>query len=214
MALQQSGHRAFSTLAIVDDTDVAGMIARLDAIIAQATPQQVIDGKNWYAEMHATLQHDSALTGIPVFILAHVFSALSANTNIAANVRAYRTMLEAFNASKPMPRTATLYGASDEKAWRILFLQDAALIGNGEKTRAFAMNLQELEQFEGGEPAVTVDTVMYQAATGRLLGKTIKIADNRYKRLRMAIQTVAQRYNLRGYECQAILWVAFRNAAW
>lgn len=198
----------FTSLPRANEYDIDAVTARLEAVASAATVAESVDGLEWYARYNARLVSDSAITGVPVAQLAACFSALSPQTPLPRNERAYGEHLTAYVTGQVRPRTETLYIASDKKARAILDWQDASIIGNGPKTQAFARNLQ-LEAFtEGGEPIVTIDSITFQAATGRV---PFRVNTTPYRVISNAIAALARRYGTLPYQLQALLWVTYRN---
>lgn len=193
----------FNHLPACKPTDYYAVLQRLDTIWQAATRQQLYDGLTWYADRHSFLQGVAELTGIPVILLAHACSALSPRTRWGLNERALLDHVGAFMGDGHCPRTSTLYGANDTKAWRILHTGDVTHIGKGLKTINFAENLQE-------KAGVTVDTVYHQAATGMIPGN---ISEKVYALLVRATEELARKYGVLPYQFQAVVWVTYRNNA-
>lgn len=204
----------FSSLPVVADTDIDGMVSRLEAIFLSGTPQLVAGGARWYADRHQELQNLSLITGIDVETLAYVASALSPQTEWRHNLTAlYQTLDGWCNHDEAPVRSATLYAANDAKAYAMLgVVGDAELrriLGKGPKTHAFARNLQEKETLANGELAVTVDTVTFQAATGFVPSGWVR--GKRYQRVAAALSFLARKYGLPVYVLQAVIWTIYRN---
>lgn len=212
----------FNSLPTCDDTDIAAMVARIDAIFSAGTPELVAAGTRWYAERHQELRDISLMTGVPVEVLAYVASALSPQTRWAANRTALFQTLDGYlNNDREPVRSATLYAANDAKAYNMLeawwngatIETIAALIGKGLKTTCFAPNLMEKETIQYGKHkgklAGTVDSISYQAATGWVPVK--KIAGGRYWRVLEAFRIVAHKYGLPVYVLQAVVWCIYRG---
>jgi hypothetical protein len=212
-------YTTYSHLPTAADTDLDAMVQRLETIFLSGTPELVAAGSQWYATRHQDLQDLSLLTAIPVEVLAYVTSALSPQTNWRDNWHAVMQTLNGWVREDKAPvRSATLYGANDAKAWRILQAWDDGLsmgtirdiLGKGPKTHAFARNLTECATLANGDVAVTIDSISYQAATG-VVPKNVR--GRRYRRVGRAFAFLARKYGLPLYIFQAIVWTVFRQTS-
>jgi hypothetical protein len=211
-------YTTYSHLPTASDENIDDMVNRLETIFLSGTPELVAAGSQWYATRHQDLQDLSLLTAIPVDVLAYVTSALSPRTNWRDNWHAVMQTLHGWvHEDKAPVRSATLYGANDAKAFRILQAWDDGLsmgtireiLGKGPKTHAFARNLTECATLADGDVAITIDSISYQAATG--IVPSSGICGGRYHRVGRAFAFLARKYGLPLYVFQAILWTIFRQ---
>lgn len=219
MRAPHAGYTTFANLDIVtDETDYAGVVARLESILEHTTLGQTHDGAAWYAERHQQLSVLAAVVGLPVELVAYATSALSAQTSWSRNYAAIVEHIGAYqDGQTDTPHTqgfGTLFHANDIKAWNILHAstveQGYTLLGKGEKTLAFGPNLLERDTLPNGLPAVTVDSIMYQAAYGRVASK---ITGRAYATVRRACLFLARKYGYTWFQVQAIVWVVWRGTA-
>lgn len=215
-------YNAFPMLAVVDDTDIAGMVSRLETIFLSGTPALVAAGTQWYADRTRECNDLANLAGLPVDVVAYVVSALSPQTQWGLNYSAAMSMIAAWSRGEDKPRTATLYAANDTKAWRMLnecaYIVDEGkrnarlreILGKGPKTHAFARNLQGIGQLAvTGALAVTVDSITYQAAAGTVFPRGIR--GKRYARVAGALDFLARKYGVPAYVFQAVVWTVYRG---
>ena len=175
-----------------------------------ATQDQKLAGLNWYesAQDHAKLLSDTF--DIDRYISAQVISALSPNN------KWQRNKIDAFNVCRAWKDgvgadsvKVCTYSANKQKAFDILDgkvkIEDTA-----PKTHAFGMNIGYLSADH-----VTIDKWHIRACLCSPMdqSKVIEtITDKHYQRIEKLTVELAKEYNLKGYEFQAILWIAVREA--
>lgn len=219
MGAQHVGYTQFAELASVDATDYNGVVTRLETILNAATPAQFHDGAAWYAQRHNELTVLARVVNLPVEIVAYACSALSSQTAWARNYAAICEHIGAYqDGQTETPHTqgfGTLFHSNDVKAWAILHAPNVEtayrLLGHGLKTLAFGPNLLEQTALPNGLPAVTIDSIMYQAATGTVLSRGIPA--KAYKNISQAVQFLSRKYGYTAYQIQAIVWVVWRGSA-
>lgn len=219
MVAKHAGYEQFVSLPVLtSETDYSGVVARLEHILNSASVAQLQDGATWYTTAHSLLATAAHKANLPIELVAYAASALSAQTGWQRNVQALAAHIVAYcSGDTEAPHTqgyGTVFHRNDKKAWAILHAASPeagyALLGQGEKTLAFGPNLLEQDCLPNGNPAVTVDSIMYQAAYGRV---TAKISKDAYNTVRRACLFLAKKYGYTWYQIQAIVWVVWRGTA-
>lgn len=177
----------------------------LSRLLFSADRQTRSAGKYWYLFAHQFVRMLSAQFGVKLDIVAHVVSCLSPAVNWQRNMRDTIALLDAYASGESLDAVrVSTYGHQGRKAIDILETQDVGLIGNGDKTRNFALNLS------GNFNAVTVDSHIYHAALGlsttRWSDPPPNITPKRYREIADVIREFACEAGYSPAQMQAILW--------
>lgn len=174
-------------------------------VMAHATPEEIYEGSQWYADANATCRRIAANTGIPVVRIIYAMAALSPNVGWRSNIAAIATM--AYAKGKYDGLKFPGYPENIKKAKRILDGGLEAL--KGPKVTSFANNIL----FPNESTAVTVDVHAYSVASGkRFTSKEMPtITPKIYKTISDAYARAGESFGLTPSQCQAICWVVWRR---
>jgi hypothetical protein len=167
---------------------------------------QYLDGLNWYGEARDYAKHLSQEHSVPFISVAAVIAALSPMSPWERNKLDASMMV-----SNNTEHKYTTFGANVAKAKRLLHMTDYSAIVdelNGLKTIAFFDNI-----FNEESELITIDSHMLSIAYGKKLSKSERpsMSKTLYQTIESGIRSMADRFNLRPYELQAILWVTWRT---
>jgi len=122
------------------------------------------------------------------------------------------TVIEAyFNNLSPVDVKVCTYNQNKNKAFDILY-GVKSITENSPKTHAFSMNVGLLSPSH-----ITIDKWHIRACLSRPTDKSNtalqeSISERQYRRIERITAKLASDHNLKGYEIQAIIWLAIRNA--
>jgi len=166
-------------------------------------------GKTWYKEAQEFCQYLSNKYEIDSYTCATVVSCLSPNNKWSRNKVDAEAVIVAHKNGLPSDSVKVCtYNANKLKAFRAL---DGELIAeSAPKTHAFAMNVGKLSSSH-----VTIDKWHLRACMIRPLDGVQPCVETltakQYRRVERITSQLAETYNLKGFEFQAILWVAIKN---
>ena len=174
-----------------------------------ATQDQKLNGLRWYedAQDHSKLIADTF--DIDRYVAAQVISALSPNN------KWNRNKIDAFNVVRcwkdgndPELVKVCTYSANKAKAFDILNGK-VSIEKTAPKTHSFGMNIGYLSPDH-----VTIDKWHIRACLCSPMNQpkvVDTITDKHYKRVEKLTVELAREYNVKGYEFQAIVWIAARE---
>lgn len=189
-----------------------------------ATDAEKAEGVEWYNDAQKICRRLSEKFVIPFKTVCYVMAALSPNNKWHRNIvdceRVCRlfaenkldVMVEAYRAGDKdaLKGVACTYTRNTLKAFEILATNDVSHLGNGLKTNNFAQNIYNptadnvTVDFHAISVAMnfrhTIDTV-----------KSINFKGKNYERFAEAYRKAGEQVGLKGYEIQAVTWVAWRN---
>ena len=175
----------------------------------QATDQERIDGLNWYKEAQDHAEFLSSEFNVSRRVSAGGISALSPNNKWNRNkIDAFNLLDTVKQGKTPEDVKVCTYNANKIKAFKIA-LGDAEILAKSPKTFAFAMNVGELSAEH-----VTVDKWHMRAClTSSKTRKQTQEAPTKaqYERVQRLTAEVAKAKGVKGYEFQAIIWIAIKN---
>ena len=179
---------------------------RLNYWFDQATEQEIKDGKNWYKEAQDFAKYLSETYKIDSYVCASVISALSPNNKWQRNKIDAEVVIKAYlNGIDPENIKVCTYNANKVKAFRIL--KGEIITEKSPKTHAFAMNVGLLSSDH-----ITIDKWHLRACLTKEKTDVVESCTNvQYRRVEKITSQLAKEKGLKGYEFQAIVWVAIRN---
>ena len=180
-------------------------------VYKSATADEVKHGMKWYAIAKRDATKIAKEFGVSVNTTVGVIAALSPNLGWNLNVKAARDLIEAFTNGCSMDDvTVSSYPANKRKAWDMLeqkmVSKKALMIKlNGRKTTAFFANIVGLD-------VVTVDGHAKNIHDGlRRVLKNNNVGVKEYGIIADAYYKAADKVGIKGYQMQAITWVAWRR---
>ena len=182
----------------------------LERWMESATPSQRYSGLHWYEEAQEWAKYLSDTFGIDRYKSAAVISSLSPNNQWARN------KVDAFNVCQAWKDGKTAddvkvctYGANKRKAFAILD-GDTEITAKSPKTHAFAANVGLL-----AADFVTVDKWHIRACLCSPKEGVQEAVESctpaQYRRIEAITLKLARKYGLKGYEVQAVIWVAIKD---
>ena len=195
----------------ITDTTDRKMFNSLDRWLQHANAEQCKAGKAWYREAQAWCQETADFFQLDPYKVAGVLSALSPNNKWERN------KIDAFNVCKVHRKGGSMsevkcctYNANKRKAFDILRDQ-VALSEKSPKTHSFAMNVGLLSPDH-----ITADKWHIRACLSRPEQGITETAESctaaQYRRIEAVTVKLAHCHELKGYEAQAIIWVAIKDA--
>ena len=180
-------------------------------VYRSATADEIEHGMRWYAIEKRDSTKVAKEFGISVNTVVGVVAALSPNLGWNINIKAARILIECFaNGGAMDDVTVSAYPANKRKAWDMLeqkMVLKKALMAklNGRKTTAFFANIVGLD-------VVTVDGHAKNIHDGlRRVLKNNNVGVKEYGIIADAYYKAANRVGIKGYQMQAITWVAWRR---
>lgn len=175
-------------------------------VLNMSTEEHLNDGLNWYADARQECKRISQETGIPFISVCSIMAALSPMSPWERN----KLDCEALCMGNEEHRFTT-FGANVRKATRLLVLTDYDDIItelNGQKITAFFDNI-----YNPDSDSITIDSHMVSIASGRRLSKAERpnVTKTLYLTIEDGVRHIADKFKLRPYELQAILWVTWRE---
>tara|TARA_R100001086_G_scaffold115082_1_gene58762 strand:- start:360 stop:974 length:615 start_codon:yes stop_codon:yes gene_type:complete len=197
------------------ETSDRAITARLRAWLRVATDRQWADGLAWYPAAQLIAAAIAARVGISRHAAANVIAALSPRNRWERNIEDAQNLAAAWAAGEPEESvTVCTPHANRRKAWAAL--HGEPISDSAPKSHAFALNISRLD------PArVTIDCWAMRSALvppGELARLPAPPAcqesptEVQYRRLERLHLEAAEREGLAGFELQAIVWTAIREA--
>lgn len=168
------------------------------------------EGIAWYPQANKKVREVAHSLNLPVKLVAEVVSILSPAQLWENNVAEAHKLLFSlkYEPEQIEKLTFTTYRSNVEKAIRVYnkeqVLNDEK---SGFKTYSFAKNLLL------DSSRVTIDRHMLKIADIEKLLNVKSLTKKAYGEFEEAIQKVAKKYSLKGYELQAMLWLKLRDEA-
>lgn len=180
-------------------------------VYRSATSDEIEFGMKWYAIAKRDATKIAKEFGISVNTTVGVIAALSPNLGWNLNVRAARDLIGAFTDGRSMDDIiVSAYPQNKRKAWEMLeqkMVRKKAIMAklNGPKTTAFFANII-------GMDVVTVDGHAKNIHDGlRRVLKNNNVGVKEYGIIADAYYKAADKVGIKGYQMQAITWVAWRR---
>lgn len=162
-------------------------------------------GLNWYKDANSFCIQLSKKYNIEIYKIASVLSALSPRNKWAQNKKDTIKVVEAFkNGINPEQIKVCTFHKNKFKAFNIL--KDSNKIKpKSPKTYAFLQNIAYLN-----DRFVTIDVWHIRASFDKMIiKKSLTLLE--YKQVENITLRLAKKYNLKGYQLQAIIWEQIRN---
>jgi hypothetical protein len=191
-----------------------------------ANDEQVKDGKKWYDEAMLFCKDIAKEYKIDAYTVATVVSCLSPNNKWEQNKKDtiatinYFMRLNSIRSGKVSKEDARFYlrkvkcctyKANRQKAWQAL-CDGTEIQKSSPKTHSFAMNIA----FNSSEH-ITIDKWHLRACQVPPKANPQKLQESctalQYRNIERITADIAKIYNLKGYELQAIIWLAIK-AKW
>lgn len=171
-----------------------------------STEEQITDGLKWYADARSECERISQESNIPFITVCSIMAALSPMSPWEKN----KLDCQALCMGNEEHRFVT-FGANVAKARRLLSMacyNEIVTELNGQKITAFFDNIYNPES-----DTVTIDSHMVSIASGIRLSKKDRpnVTKTLYLTIEDGVRSIADKFKLRPYELQAILWVTWRE---
>ena len=189
-----------------------------------ATELEKQEGLAWYSDARKICKRLARKYRVPFKTVCYVMAALSPNNKWHRNILDTDRVLASFvsgelgekvvayeNGNKDaLKNLACTYTSNLIKAWQILYFNDTDFLGNGLKTNNFAQNI-----YSDKSDAITIDFHAISVAHGYRYTidtvKNVNFKGKNYEKFVEAYRTAGEKVGLKGYEIQAVVWVAWRN---
>ncbi len=188
--------------------------ANIAKVYEQATPREVQEGIEWYANANEAAKALSKAHHVSVHAAAGVIAALSPNNRWERNLRDADTLITAYlNGDDILSVSVATYHKMREKAWAIMNERDASMeriadILNGQKIRSFFAGIM------GNREECTIDGHARNIAYAERLslsGSKFTIGKREYAALQQTYAEVGRDVGQPAYIVQAVTWVAWRR---
>ena len=176
----------------------------LDFFFNFATKQDIKNGLNWYLGAFKIVKELALKYGFDFFVVANVLSALSPRNRWEQNIKDTETVLKAVNEGKDANSVKVCtFNNNKFKAFNIA---KGNLIINelSPKTYNFTKNIAHLDS-----ESLTVDIWHLRACLKRFKSiKSAAIGKLAYQQIKDLTIRKAEKLGLKGFEYQAIIWLA------
>jgi hypothetical protein len=194
----------------ITKTSAQQIRANLNAWFANASPQNIKDGKAWYVDAQKFCHELATEFDVNPYICASVVSCLSPNNKWQRNKLDARAVLVAWkNGLNADSVKVCTYNANKAKAFRVLN-EGEAIAASAPKTHAFAMNVGLLSPDH-----ITIDKWHVRACLTKprdgVTATVETVTDKQYRRIEAITAQIAKLNGLKGYELQAIIWIAIKE---
>jgi len=184
----------------------------LRAWYKSASKRQIFEGKQWYPKANLFAEELSKRSGFDSFKIAGAISALSPHNKWERNLQDTETVAWAsIRKQKPSDIKVCTFNTNKQKAFDILE-GSKAIEWKSRKTYSFGKNVGELD-----EDYITIDRWHLRACQSKP-NKMVKagevkesVTPKQYDRIHDLTMQVAKEFNVKGYEFQAIVWVAIKE---
>ena len=180
-------------------------------VYRSATADEIQHGMKWYAIAKRDSTKVAKEFGISVNTVVGVVAALSPLMNWNVNIKSARILIECFvNGGAMDDVILSGYPQNKLKAWEMLeqkMVRKKTIMAklNGQKTTAFFANIL-------GSDVVTVDGHAKNIHDGlRRVLKNNNVGVKEYRTISEAYYKAADKVGIKGYQMQAITWVAWRR---
>jgi hypothetical protein len=184
----------------------------LRAWYKSASKRQVIDGKQWYPKANLFADELASKSGNSTDKIAGVISALSPRNKWNKNLTDAETVTWAqARKLKPNEVKVSTFHKNKNKAFEILEGKQA-IEWKSRKTYSFVKNVGELD-----DKYITIDSWHLRACqskpTRMVKAGEVKesVTPKQYDRIKELTMELAREFNIKGYEFQAIVWVAIKE---
>jgi hypothetical protein len=174
-----------------------------------ATREDISSGLNWYKEAQDFASQLSKEYNISPYICATVISCLSPNNRWKRNKIDAETVIKAYiqNLGTDDVKVCT-YDNNKLKAFKAL--EGKLIAESAPKTHSFAMNIGLLSPEH-----ITIDKWHIRACLVKphkdIQDVVETVTSVQYRRVERITSEIAKELNFKGYQLQAIIWVAIKN---
>lgn len=177
-------------------------------LFRQATPEQIAQGAEWYAEAHGIAVRFADTYGVSVSVAAGVIAALSPNNSWGANVR----LAERYIAAGGLDAGYFRQGLA--KARRILDGEDPVSVLNGLKVTNFYLSI-----LTEGREGICIDRHAASLAAGVRQTEGIHLTPKQYAAYADAYRRAHRILVREGHavtvaQVQSVTWKLWRNKFW
>jgi len=184
------------------------LIETIDQAVAGLDHKTINEGIEWYPEANKKIRRIAHSLALPSSVVAETVSILSPFQVWESNIEEAHKLLFSlkYEPDQLEKLTFTTYRSNVEKAIRVYRKEEVMNQDKGGfKTFAFAHNLLLKDQY------VTIDRHMLKLVDIEKFFGTKSLTKKTYFAYAEAIKKVAKKYNLKGYEVQASLWLKLRD---
>lgn len=171
---------------------------RIEKILLQATKQEHVEGLKWYADARFFASKVASDYDLTLAQVSQLISLLSPQKKWDQNKADVVKFLDGetdgiFSTKKTLAECSAVVDAGFE------------IPENRMKTFSFAKCI------EADSDHVVIDRHAIKIAYGQMSAKPIIITDKRYRDARDAYNMIADKYDMKGHEIQAVTWVAYKR---
>jgi hypothetical protein len=174
-------------------------VSNIVATVAEASPEELAYGKNWYPAYRASIARVALKAGLTDAQGCALFAVLSQQTRIEDNWRNYRAV--AYSHDAYAAHTTALGSMKTKCAAILLDAIDPGRHAKGEKISSFYRNLM------GCEESVTVD----RHAISCCFNEMINRVGPHYLYVQDCFRMAAALLDMTPAQCQAVAWVVWRR---
>lgn len=176
----------------------------LEKILNSSNDNTINYGLNWYNDFFLWSNELALKYNKTTFDIAQIFSALSPRNKLEKNKIDTVTVLEAIKRGlSPEQVKVSTFHNNKNKAFNIALNKDS-INEDSLKTYSFCKNVGELDS-----NFITIDVWQLRVLTNKHENKTPTKLE--YLQLVELHQKLASKYNILGYQLQAITWAQLRN---
>jgi len=199
----------------LSETSDRAIAARLRSWLRVATDRQRAEGLAWYPMAQEFAANLAARVGITRHAAANVIAALSPRNRWERNTVDAANLAAAWAAGEPQESvTVCTPHANRRKAWAALGGQPIS--DTAPKTHAFALNISRLDPARCTIDAWAMRSALVPPGELARLPEPPECQESptecQYRRLERLHLAAAESAGLAGFELQAIVWIAIREA--
>ena len=171
----------------------------------KATQSEIEEGLNWYSEaknfcIATKLEYETKYPSLTVKQIAQITSILSPQIDWQTNKKNVIEFLK-------YGYLAKIFATNKQKEKCALILQGFDILKiKAIKTFSFAENI-----YNHDSESVTIDRHAFKVANNEKSGGKININISDYRRIALCYNEVAKEIGIKGFELQAICWVAYKR---
>lgn len=185
------------------------MVQNILAVFEQATDEELVHGRTWYATAKESCQLIADCNGLPLDVAVGVVAALSPTNKWEKNLIDTMALCIAFvDGGYHEDVKCSTYNTMKEKAWGILEgVEDIAAHLNGPKITDFFHCIM------GDESACVIDGHAWCIANDdrRAMQEVPSIGKKAREQMQEAYAIAGKRAGMAAYQMQAVTWVAWRR---
>lgn len=185
----------------------SGSVENLRATYRRATPEEIEQGKRWYAVANQRARTLAEEHDLPLATVAQVIAALSPRRRWAQNLADAGKVIAAWRQDPNDPyRPRIALPAGRRPLKRAYDILNGGQV-TGPKCRGFAETIADPAQ----EACLVVDTHVAHAWAGKLHGDSATISIGLYRRICQALRQLAAETGLTASQVQAIIWLVTKR---